>query len=117
MIKMGLVLIVYLLSRLQFRRQISQTRSKAKDTILMFLHKVVTNISVPPGPISNKQTKLARVEALKSLVEKKEQFLYRLATFDENGNRVRGPHDPYYSPYIRNAIRILFFECRAPYED
>src|SRR3954467_15483384 len=101
----------------QFRRYISKTLLKAKDGILTYLHRLVREFVLPPGPISNKQAKVTRVEKLKSLVENKEKFLYRPAIYNQNSEKTRGPHDPYCGPYIRNALRILFFEHRAPFED
>jgi len=59
---------------------------------------------------------MARVEVLKSLVEPKEKYLYRPALYRDDV-KVRGPHDPYCSPYIRNAIRLLFFERSAQFAD
>src|SRR5271169_3666087 len=91
-------------------------RTKAKDTVLTYLHKVVTGVNIPPGAINDLKVKMARVELLKSLVETKEKYLYRPAVY-KDGVRVRGPHDPYCSPYIRNAIRLLFFERSAQFPD
>ena len=82
----------------------------------MYLHKVIPDINIPLGPISDLKVKMDRVETLKGLVETKEKYLYRPAVYEE-GVRVRGPHDPYCSPYIRNAIRLLFFENGAQFPD
>src|SRR4051812_39440254 len=92
---------------LQFRREVSQTRTKAKDACLTYLHKIVPDITIPAGPISDAGTKAARVQALQHLVKPKEIYLYRPAIY-KDGQRFCGPHDPYCSPYIRNTIRILF---------
>ena len=83
---------------------------------MIYLHKVVPDINIPPGPISDLKVKMARVETLKSLVETKEKYLYRPAIYRDDV-RVRGPHDPYCSPYIRNAVRLLFFERSALFPD
>jgi len=103
----------------QLKREISQTRTKSKDFVHTYLHEIVPEIQIPPGPISSSKAKEARVDALKHLVEQKERYLYRLPIYEKvNGKdvKIRGPHDPYRGPYIRNAVRFLLLEEDARFK-
>src|SRR4051812_33085246 len=97
---------ILMVLKLKLKREISQTRTKAKEFIQSYLHVVAFDVTVPAGPTNDRKIKEQRVEALKHLVEQKEKYLYRHAIYevvDGISRKKRGPHDPYRSQYIRNC--------------
>ena len=78
----------------------SQTRSKVKDHVHWYLHKIVPDIVIPAGPINDKAVKQLQAEALCHLVMLKEYYLYNRHSEDEVCEGKKKWYEPFQGSYL-----------------
>ena len=98
----------------------SQARGKSKEHLQNYLAQIFHDRKFDTsGRISDLSVKEARAKALAGLAEK-DQFIWEPPTFSNNasGDLIieKNARDPFTGPYIRNALRYLFFEDSAEWK-
>lgn len=109
----------------KYDREISQTRGKSKEHVQFYLSRIFVDRTFDStGSVGDPTVKESRAKALGDLWIN-DRFIWELPVFqkdntgnivhDDEGNPIfiQKPKNPFTGPYVRNALRILFFEHYA----